>query len=270
MTTIAFDRFNPSGRAAPRPRAGSRIRSSTGTSAGSRAVAAPALTSPVSAPAGLAAPRRRGTIVLVALIAGVHLAGVAFLGGRHAPAAHIPAPPISIELVAAAVEPPPPPVPVLRQPAPPKPVRPGAAAPRPAAAAPAPSLSTPPASEAAPAAAVPDALPVAAAPASTPTPAAPAAQEKVSEPRGYAGYLDNPPPAYPPSAQKRGLEGQVVLKVHVLASGQPDSVTVARSSGHAILDDAALKAVTQWTFEPARRGQSAIDGWVQVPLNFKI
>jgi len=270
MTTIAFDRFNPSGRAAPRPRAGSRIRSSTGTSAGTKAGAAPALTSPVSAPAGLAAPRRHGTLVLVALIAGVHLAGVAFLGGRHAPAAHIPAPPISIELVAAAVEPPPPPVPVLRQPAPPKPVRPGAAAPRPAAAAPAPSLSTPPASEAAPAAAVPDALPVAAAPASTPTPAAPAAQEKVSEPRGYAGYLDNPPPAYPPSAQKRGLEGQVVLKVHVLASGQPDSVTVARSSGHAILDDAALKAVTQWTFEPARRGQSAIDGWVQVPLNFKI
>jgi protein TonB len=266
MTTIAFDRFNPSGRGAPRPSAGSRIRSSTGTSADTRAGAAPALT----APAGLAAPRRRGTLVLVALIAGVHLAGVAFLGGRHAPAERIPAPPISIELVAAAVEPPPPPVPVLRQPVPPKAVRPGAAAPRPAAAAPSPSLSTPLASEAAPATAAPDALPVAAAPASTPALAAPAAQEKVSEPRGYAGYLDNPPPAYPPSAQKRGLEGQVVLKVHVLASGQPDSVTVARSSGHAILDDAALKAVTQWTFEPARRGQSAIDGWVQVPLNFKI
>ena len=98
----------------------------------------------------------------------------------------------------------------------------------------------------------------------------PAVVEKVTEPRGYAGYLHNPAPAYPPAAQKRGLEGRVVLKVHVLPTGQPDSVTVAHSSGHAILDEAALKAVMQWAFEPARRGQTAIDGWVQVPLSFKI
>ena len=58
--------------------------------------------------------------------------------------------------------------------------------------------------------------------------------------------------------------------MHVLASGQPDSVTVAKSSGYQILDEAALKAVMQWAFAPARRGQAAIDGWVQVPLSFKI
>jgi len=267
MTTIAFDSCTPSGRAAPRPRprAGTRIRTTTSTSAS----VTPALSGPVSAPAGLAAPRRRGTIVLVALIAGVHLAGVAVLSGTRAPAAHIPAPPISIELVTAAVEPPPAPAPAPRLPAPPKVARPSAAAPRPAAAAPAPAAAL--ASDTAPpVAAASDALAVAAAGAGPSVPAPAATPEKISEPRGYAGYLDNPPPAYPLSAQKRGLEGQVVLKVHVLANGQPDSVAVARSSGHAILDDAALKAVAQWTFEPARRGQSAIDGWVQVPLNFKI
>jgi len=107
--------------------------------------------------------------------------------------------------------------------------------------------------------------PVAAAPAPPPPP-----PEPVTEPRGYAGYKNNPPPEYPSLAQDRGLQGQVILKVRVLASGKPDSVTVDKSSGHKILDDAAIKAVAAWTFDPARRGQTAIDGWVKVPLNFKL
>jgi len=107
--------------------------------------------------------------------------------------------------------------------------------------------------------------PVAATPAPPPPP-----PEPVTEPRGYAGYKNNPPPEYPSLAQDRGLQGQVILKVRVLASGKPDSVTVDKSSGHKILDDAAIKAVAAWTFDPARRGQTAIDGWVKVPLNFKL
>jgi len=106
---------------------------------------------------------------------------------------------------------------------------------------------------------------------STPEPPPVAAPvETVTEPRGYAGYLSNPAPNYPAAAQKRGLQGQVLLKVHVLASGKPDNVAVAKSSGHSILDDAAVKAVTEWVFEPAKRGKTPIDGWVQVPLNFKL
>ncbi len=58
--------------------------------------------------------------------------------------------------------------------------------------------------------------------------------------------------------------------MHVLASGRADSVTVDKSSGHRMLDDAAVKAVLAWSFDPARRGQTAIDGWVKVPLNFKL
>jgi protein TonB len=101
-------------------------------------------------------------------------------------------------------------------------------------------------------------------------PAAPPAPEPVTEPKGYAGYLNNPAPSYPPAAQRRGLQGKVILKIHVLASGQPDNVTVAKSSGYDILDDAAVKAVTGWVFDPAKRGQKAIDGWVNVPINFKL
>lgn len=112
--------------------------------------------------------------------------------------------------------------------------------------------------------------PAPAGPVPIPAPVAPPAPEPVTEPRGYAGYLNNPAPVYPSVAQRRGLEGRVLLKVHVLASGQPDSVSVAKSSGHDILDEAAVKAVTGWVFEPAKRGQTPIDGWVNVPLNFKL
>ena len=143
------------------------------------------------------------------------------------------------------------------------------AAPSVPAAAPRPSAAPVVASDVPRVAATPETVQVAHAPvAAAPAPAP--AEEPLTEPRGYAGYLHNPAPDYPPAAQKRGLEGQVVLKVHVLASGQPDSVAVAKSSGHQILDEAALKAVMRWAFAPARRGQTAIDGWVQVPLSFKI
>ncbi len=118
----------------------------------------------------------------------------------------------------------------------------------------------------------PDAVQVAqAAPQVAPAPPpAPPAVEPVTEPKGYAGYLNNPAPSYPPAAQLRRLQGRVVLKVHVLASGQPDSVDVAQSSGYDILDQAAIKAVTGWVFDPAKRGVKAIDGWVNVPINFKL
>jgi protein TonB len=101
-------------------------------------------------------------------------------------------------------------------------------------------------------------------------PAAAPAPEPITEPKGYAGYLNNPAPNYPAVAQRRGLQGKVVLKIHVLASGQPDNVTVAKSSGYDILDEAAVKAVTGWVFDPAKRGQKPIDGWVNVPINFKL
>lgn len=215
-------------------------------------------------PTDFAKPRAKpGTVILVGAIIALHGFAVFSLSGAKHGAAPAPAPqPIMISLAPPKVEPPPPPPP-------PKPET-----PLPRVKAPAPSRAPAPvvASDVPLAAPSADTVQVAQAPVeAAPAPApAPVPDEPVTEPRGYAGYLRNPAPEYPLAAQKRGLEGKVVLKVHVLASGQPDSVTVARSSGHQILDEAALKAVLQWAFAPARRGQTAIDGWVQVPLNFKI
>ncbi|OWW20830.1 hypothetical protein AYR66_16490 [Noviherbaspirillum denitrificans] len=95
-------------------------------------------------------------------------------------------------------------------------------------------------------------------------------QETVTQASAYAAYLHNPPPPYPAQAQRLGLEGKVVLKVRVLASGKAASVELQTSSGRKMLDEAALAAVQGWTFAPARRGQTPIDGWATVPVEFKL
>ncbi|WP_333873990.1 energy transducer TonB [Methylobacter sp.] len=101
-------------------------------------------------------------------------------------------------------------------------------------------------------------------------PPAPPVEEKVTEPRGGAGYLDNPAPVYPEIAMDRGWEGKVLMKVHVLASGKPDNVSVLKSSGKPVLDDEAVRTVKKWSFAPATRGKTPIDGWVTVPISFKL
>lgn len=215
----------------------------------------------------------RGAAAIALAIAALH-AGVALLAARvpAAPPVQPPRPlPMTVELtrppepLPQAAHPPPPvvpPKPLKQAPVPPKP---RAAVPRPAPAA------TPQATrEAAPAPVT--ATPAVAAPAApvqAPAPG-PAVPVRETAPIGDAAYLRNPAPDYPAFAQDQGWEGRVVLRVHVLASGTPDSVEVRTSSGRRLLDSAAVAAVKRWTFVPAKRGDEAVDGWVNVPIDFKL
>ena len=47
---------------------------------------------------------------------------------------------------------------------------------------------------------------------------------------------------YPPQAVAQGLEGEVILLLTLDANGRVTAASVARSSGHAILDEAAMDA----------------------------
>jgi len=47
---------------------------------------------------------------------------------------------------------------------------------------------------------------------------------------------------YPPEAVSRGIEGEVRLIIRLSADGAIDDVSIAASSGHTILDNAAIKA----------------------------
>lgn len=81
---------------------------------------------------------------------------------------------------------------------------------------------------------------------------------------------DNPPPPYPELARRMGYEGRVGLRIRVSAEGRPAQVEVAESSRHEILDAAAVEAVRQWRFTPARRAGRAVEGEIDVAIRFRL
>ena len=84
-------------------------------------------------------------------------------------------------------------------------------------------------------------------------------------------YASAPPPPYPPEAERRRLEGTVLLQVLVDVDGRPLEVLVQRSSGHRALDDAARKFVLKrWTFRPALRNGQAVQAIGLVPVKFSM
>jgi len=83
-----------------------------------------------------------------------------------------------------------------------------------------------------------------------------------------ANYGSNPKPKYPGIATSRGWEGSVHLLVKVSAEGDSEEVTVQRSSGYDVLDEAAIEAVEKWKFIPAKRGETPVSSSVVVPINF--
>jgi len=85
-----------------------------------------------------------------------------------------------------------------------------------------------------------------------------------------ASYLRNPAPRYPLAARRAGEQGTVTLKVLVARDGLPRRIELEETSGSTHLDTAALEAVRQWRFVPARRGTVPIESWVLVPVVFRL
>jgi periplasmic protein TonB len=56
-------------------------------------------------------------------------------------------------------------------------------------------------------------------------------------------YLDNPQRFYPPEAIAQGIEGEAILLLRFAPDGALTDAQIAKSSGYAILDEAALRAV---------------------------
>ena len=93
--------------------------------------------------------------------------------------------------------------------------------------------------------------------------------EPVVEPDFKASYLNNRL-TYPLVARRMGIQGRVVLNVEVLAEGVSGQISVAQSSGHEMLDRAALESVKTWRFVPARRGGMPFTKWFKVPIAFSL
>ncbi|MFN4340689.1 MAG: TonB family protein [Azonexus sp.] len=114
------------------------------------------------------------------------------------------------------------------------------------------------------------AAPLASPPDIKPAPPAPPAPEPLTLARFDADYLANPAPPYPPLSRRMGEEGKVILRVSVTPQGTAESVEIRTSSGSQRLDEAAQKTVRHWKFIPAKRGDTAVQSFVLVPIIFKL
>ncbi len=78
----------------------------------------------------------------------------------------------------------------------------------------------------------------------------------------------NVPPRYPADALAARISGLVIIRAVIDASG---AVTDARVvSGVPLLDDAALEAVRQWRYEPARLNGEPVPVVMTVTVNFSL
>ncbi len=91
-----------------------------------------------------------------------------------------------------------------------------------------------------------------------------------TEPDYKAAYLANPRPEYPLVARRMAWQGRVLLRVEVRSDGRCGEVRLSESSGHAVLDNAAMNAVRHWHFVPARHGEQAVTQWFSIPVSFTL
>jgi len=77
-------------------------------------------------------------------------------------------------------------------------------------------------------------------------------------------------PRYPPVAIRRGYQGTVVVSFTINENGRVENLLVAESSGHRILDRAAIKAVRGWVFNSQSQSNKDVNTLFEVPVTFQL
>ncbi|RMH36772.1 MAG: energy transducer TonB [Nitrospirae bacterium] len=88
--------------------------------------------------------------------------------------------------------------------------------------------------------------------------------------RSKVGILHSVPPPYPQIAKEKGWEGTVILRVTIGPNGKAEDIQIRKSSGYAVLDEAAVNAVKQWRFRPAYDGTIALRTRADIPIHFDL
>ena len=77
-------------------------------------------------------------------------------------------------------------------------------------------------------------------------------------------------PIYPRECIRKGQQGEVILMVQVSADGDVLSVEVLQSSGHRLLDRAAVRSVERLRFVPATRDGVPVSSTLELPLLYQL
>jgi TonB family C-terminal domain len=76
-------------------------------------------------------------------------------------------------------------------------------------------------------------------------------------------------PKYTKRAKKAKLHGVVRLRIVVASTGIPEDIKVTKGLDQD-LDVEAIKAVSQWRFEPAMENGKAVPVWADVEVSFRL
>ena len=75
-------------------------------------------------------------------------------------------------------------------------------------------------------------------------------------------------PEYPAQAQRRRQEGVTIVLITVEANGRTSNVSIQKTSGFSLLDNAAVKAAKKWQIMPHEINGRAIRATFTVPVDF--
>jgi protein TonB len=105
-----------------------------------------------------------------------------------------------------------------------------------------------------------------------------ASERQASSGGGPQGVIDGSPvpstanqnPQYPAEARRRGWTGVAQLELDLDASGRVTAARLLRSSGHDVLDQAALAAARTWQYAPATMDGRPVAVTVPVPIRYSL
>jgi protein TonB len=89
-------------------------------------------------------------------------------------------------------------------------------------------------------------------------------------PVGIDAKFRNREPVYPNEAARRGQHGLVVVQAHVSPDGHAEAVDIEKSSGYALLDEAARDAVITWHFHPAIDSGVPVQSTISISIDFTL
>ena len=85
---------------------------------------------------------------------------------------------------------------------------------------------------------------------------------------GYAAIANRL--VYPEIARQAGIQGTVVLQIFVNERGFITEVLVQKGLPQTGLDEAAVKAIKQVRFTPARQRDRPLGVWISIPIQFRL
>jgi TonB family protein len=77
-------------------------------------------------------------------------------------------------------------------------------------------------------------------------------------------------PPYPRRARESGWQGRVILQLSITPHGRVMTADIHESSGYSLLDNSAIQAAKNWTFEPAKNGGFPVASTVNIPIQFDL